>query len=84
MDIPNECIAAFKGLLYNRGAKKPTFVIYKISDDNTFVTVDESSSEKNYEAFLQKLTSAVDNEGNLAPRYAVYDVEYDLNDNGRR
>lgn len=59
-------------------------MIYRISDDNTSIIVEESSSEKNYEAFLQKLTSAVDHEGNRAPRYAVYDVEYDLNDDGRR
>ncbi|EYE90103.1 actin-binding ADF family protein [Aspergillus ruber CBS 135680] len=84
VNVPNECIAAFKRLLYHRGTSRPTFVIYRISEDNTSVIVEESSSEKNYEAFLKKLTSAVDHEGNPAPRYAVYDVEYDLNDDGRR
>ncbi|KAJ5165660.1 cofilin actophorin [Penicillium coprophilum] len=84
VDVPNECIAAFKELLYLRGANKPTFVIYKISDDKCSIMVEERSAEKNYEIFLQKLTSSVDHEGNRAPRYAVYDVEYDLSEDGRR
>ncbi|OQE35408.1 hypothetical protein PENCOP_c013G01889 [Penicillium coprophilum] len=84
VDVPNECIAAFKELLYQRGANKPTFVIYKISDDKRSIIVEGRSSEKNYETFLQKLTSSIDNEGNRAPRYAVYDVEYDLSEDGRR
>lgn len=59
-------------------------MIYKISDDKTSIVVEEQSSDRNYEAFLQKLTSSVDHEGNSAPRYALYDVEYDLHDDGRR
>ncbi|PYI01185.1 cofilin, actophorin [Aspergillus sclerotiicarbonarius CBS 121057] len=82
--ISNECINAFRDLLYKKGASKPAFIIYKISDDEQSIVVEESSSENNYEAFLQKLTSALDHEGNRAPRYAVYDVEYDLNEDGRR
>lgn len=84
VSISNECIAAFKRLLYDRGTNKPASVIYKISEDNTSVIVEETSSEKNYEAFLQRLTATVDHEGNRAPRYAVYDVEYDLNNDGQR
>ncbi|KAJ9358829.1 cofilin, actophorin [Paecilomyces variotii] len=84
VDVPNECVAAFKELLYKRGADKLAFVIYKISDDKRSIVVEESSSEKSYEVFLQKLTSSVDHEGKRAPRYAVYDVEYDLNNDGRR
>lgn len=84
VNVPNECVAAFKELLYKRGADKLAFVIYKISDDKRSIVVEESSSEKSYEVFLQKLTSSVDHEGKRAPRYAVYDVEYDLNNDGRR
>lgn len=83
VEVPTECITAFKELLYKKGANKVTFVIYKISDDNRSIIVEEKSSEKSYEEFLQKLTSSVDH-GQRAPRYAVYDVEYDLNDDGRR
>ena len=84
VNITNECIAAYKELLYRRGADKPAFVIYKISDDERSIVVEESSPEKNYEAFLQKLTSAHDSDGKPAPRYAIYDVEYDLLEDGRR
>ncbi|PYH93986.1 cofilin, actophorin [Aspergillus ellipticus CBS 707.79] len=84
VDVPDECIAAFNELRYKKGATKPSFVIFKISDDKSSVIVEESSFEKNYETFLQNLSSSVDNEGNRAPRYAVYDVEYDLNDDGKR
>ncbi|RAL02338.1 actin-binding ADF family protein [Aspergillus ibericus CBS 121593] len=71
-------------LLYKKGANKPAFVIYRIADDEQSISVEESSTNKNYEAFLQKLTSAQDHDENRAPRYAVYDVEYDLNEDGRR
>ncbi|GAQ45604.1 actin-binding ADF family protein [Aspergillus tubingensis] len=84
VSITTECIDAYKELLYIRGAGKPTFVIYKISDDEHSIMVEESSPEKNYEAFLQRLTSAHDNDGKPAPRYAIYDVEYDLNEDSRR
>ncbi|OOF98731.1 hypothetical protein ASPCADRAFT_2164 [Aspergillus carbonarius ITEM 5010] len=84
VNISNECLSAFKDLLYKRGINKPTFIIYKIADDEQSIVVENSSSEKNYEAFLQKLTSTLDHEGNHAPRYAVYDVEYDLNEDGKR
>lgn len=71
-------------VLYAKASNKLTFVIYKISDDKGSIVVEEKSSQKGYEEFLQKLTSSVDSEGNRAPRYAVYDVEYDLNEDGRR
>ncbi|KAL2847209.1 cofilin, actophorin [Aspergillus pseudoustus] len=84
MSVSDECITAFRELMYKRGASKPAFVIYKISDDNTSILVDESSLEKDYESFLQRLTSSVDAGGKPAPRYAVYDVEYDLKNDGKR
>ncbi|PYH87093.1 cofilin, actophorin [Aspergillus uvarum CBS 121591] len=82
--ITDECIAAYRELLFTRGPLKPKFVLYRISDDERSIIVDERSSETSYEAFLGKLTSAVDGEGHQTPRYAVYDVEYDLNEDGRR
>lgn len=81
--MPTECITAFKELLYKKGGNKLTFVIYKISDDNRSIIVEEKSSEKSYDEFRQRLTSSVEN-GQRVPRYAVYDVEYDLKDDGRR
>ncbi|KAJ0416356.1 hypothetical protein BJY00DRAFT_235198 [Aspergillus carlsbadensis] len=82
--ITDECITAFRNVLFSRGANKSTFVIYKISDDKKSVIVDESSSETDYEVFVEKLTSARDSTGKRAPRYAIYDVKYDLKDDGQR
>jgi cofilin len=82
--ITDECIAAYNQLRSGRGTPKPKFIIYKVSDDTTTIVLEESSPETDYEVFLQKLSSAVDKDGNPAPRYAVYDVEYDLGSEGKR
>ncbi|KAL2676451.1 hypothetical protein Neosp_010209 [[Neocosmospora] mangrovei] len=82
--IQDECIAAVNELRSRRDADKPRFVIFKISDDERQVIVEEVSPEKEYEIFLTRLSSAVDPNGKPAPRYAAYDVEYDLGDEGKR
>lgn len=84
VQIGNDCLTAFNQLKSRRGPAKPNFVIYKISDDYSSVVVEKSSSEKDWEEFLQIITSAVDSTGNPAPRYAAYDVEYDLGAEGKR
>ncbi|RDW74642.1 actin-binding ADF family protein [Aspergillus mulundensis] len=76
--ISDESINAYKDLLYKRGAAKPKFIIYKITPDERSLVVDESCPEKEYEAFLHKITAEPE------PRYAVYDVEYDLKEDGKR
>ena len=53
-------------------------MIFKITDDKKTVVAEESGSEKDYEVFREKLVNAKDSKGNPAPRYAAYDVEYDL------
>lgn len=60
-----------------KGAK-PKFIIYKISDNKKEVVVEHVSEDPDYEVFLQKLENAKDSNGKPAPRYAIYDVEYDL------
>lgn len=49
--------------------------------------VEELSSEPDYEVFLKKLCSApsdgIDKQTS-SPRYAVYDVEFDLGQDGKR
>lgn len=82
--IQDECITAVRELRSRRDADKPWYIIYKISDNGQTVVVDETSSDRDYEAFLNKLASATDNKGKPAPRYAAYDVEYDLGDEGKR
>jgi cofilin len=46
--------------------------------------VDETSTAKDYEVFRQKLSVAINKDGNPAPRYAIYDMEYDLGSEGKR
>ncbi|KAF5865896.1 hypothetical protein ETB97_001964 [Aspergillus alliaceus] len=84
VSIADECLVAYKQLHSGRGAKKPQFVIYRISDDQTTVLVEESSTEMDFEIFRHTLCSAVDVRGQPVPRYAVYDVEYDLGEDGKR
>lgn len=57
---------------------KVKFVIFKISDNMKEIVVEEKSGETDYEVFREKLASSVDANGKPAPRYATYDVEYDL------
>ncbi|KAH7166436.1 putative cofilin, actophorin [Dactylonectria macrodidyma] len=82
--IADECITAVNELRSKRGATKPRFVIFKISDDASTVIVDQTSLEQDYGVFLHELSSAVDANGAPAPRFAVYDVEYNLGDDGKR
>lgn len=84
VSIADDCITVFRELRTQKSSKKPRFIIYKITDDYNTVVVEESSPEQDYEVFRQKLVSTVDNEGNPAPRYAVYDVQYDLGLEGKR
>lgn len=57
---------------------KPKFIIYKIADNKKSVEVEEVSEDPDYEVFRTKLEEAKDSKGNPAPRFGVYDVEYDL------
>ncbi|KAJ5959341.1 uncharacterized protein N7479_006491 [Penicillium vulpinum] len=84
ISIADECISAFNQLRSGPEAIRPKFIIYKISDDNKSIVVEETSTAKDYEVFLQKLSAAVDKDGNPAPRYAIYDMEYDLGSEGKR
>lgn len=83
VSIVDDCITAFNQLRYPKQINKPKFIIYKITKDYNHVEVEQSSSEEDYEIFRHRLVSAVD-AGQPAPRYAVYDVEYDLGSEGKR
>ncbi|KAJ5326383.1 Actin-binding cofilin/tropomyosin type [Penicillium brevicompactum] len=84
VSIGDDCITAFSELRSQRHSNKPRYIIYRITEDYNNVVVEDSSFEKDYEVFRQKLVSAIDSEGRPAPRYAVYDVEYDLGSEGKR
>jgi cofilin len=76
VSINPECITAFNELRLGRGKTK--FIIFKIADNRREIVVDEASQESDYEVFRTKLEEAKDAKGNPAPRYAVYDVEFEL------
>ncbi|KAF2019489.1 cofilin, actophorin [Aaosphaeria arxii CBS 175.79] len=85
--ISDECIAAVHALHSpKRCPNKLRFVIFKVDDDQQSVVVEASSSEPDYETFRQMLCDASDHKTtSLAPpRYAVYDVDYDLGQEGKR
>ncbi|KAF7595662.1 hypothetical protein BBP40_005106 [Aspergillus hancockii] len=85
--ISDECITKFNELRMTGGTKgdKLKFIIFKIADNKKEVVVDESSQDTDYEVFRNKLEAARDDQGNPTPRYAVYDVEFDLGGNeGKR
>ena len=65
-------------------ANKNKFLIFKISDNKKEVVLEEASQEQDYEVFRQKLTSATDANGKPAPRYAVYDVDFEIPGEGKR
>ena len=57
---------------------KTKFVIYKITDDKKRVVVEDASDDADWEVFRTKLADAKDAAGNPAPRYATYDVQYEI------
>jgi len=76
VSINPECITAFNELRLGRGKTK--FIIFKIADNRQEIVVEESSHDPDYEVFRNKLEQAKDGKGKPAPRYGVYDVEFEL------
>ncbi|KAI8634005.1 cofilin/tropomyosin-type actin-binding protein [Xylariaceae sp. FL1651] len=77
--VSQECITAFNEL---KLAKKYKYIIFKLSDDNRQIVVEEASPDKDWENFREKLVNATtkSRSGSVGkgPRYAVYDFEYNL------
>ncbi|KAI1084096.1 hypothetical protein F5B20DRAFT_594608 [Whalleya microplaca] len=77
--VSQDCITKFNDL---KLAKKYKYIVMKLSDDLREVVVEESSDEKDWEAFREKLvhakTKAKSGAEGPGPRYAVYDFEYNL------
>jgi len=77
--VSQECVTAYNEL---KLSKKYKYIIYKLSDDNKQIVVDEASNDKDWENFREKLVNATTKSKSGAvgkgPRYAVYDVEYEL------
>jgi len=77
--VSQECITAYNDL---KLAKKYKYIVFKISDDNRQIVVEEASADKDWEAFREKLINATHKSKSGAvgkgPRYAIYDFEYSL------
>jgi len=78
--VNQDCITAYNDLKLN---KKYTYIIFKLSDDNKEIVVESTSEDgPEYEDFRNKLVSAQSKSKSGAlgkgPRYAVYDVQYNL------
>ncbi|CAI7605580.1 unnamed protein product [Penicillium viridicatum] len=79
-----ECITAFNELRSGPKATRPKFIIYKISDDKKSIVLEETSTKKDWDFFRMKLYEAADKDGEPAPRYAIYDMEYDVGSEGKQ
>lgn len=60
------------------GRGGPKYIIYKISDDQKEIVVDEIGKEPEYDTFREKLISKKEKTGKDRPSYAIYDVEFEL------
>lgn len=80
--VHDDCINKFNEFRLSRGKTK--FIIYKITDDKKTVVVDQVSSDPDWEVFRTALADAKDSAGNPAPRFATYDVEYEIAGEGQR
>ena len=77
VSVSDECINAFNEL---KLGKKVKYIIYKLSDDNSEIVIEEKSDEADWEVFRSKLLNAKSKAKGkewAGPRYAVYDFEYD-------
>lgn len=76
LSVNPECVSAFNELKLGRGG--PKYIIYKISDDQKEIVVDEKGSEADYDVFREKLLEKKEKSGKDRPSYAIYDVEFEL------
>jgi len=79
VQVAQECITKFNELKLGKSIK---YIIYKLSDDNKEIVVEEASENKDWDTFREKLVTAKSKnkmgKETKGPRYAVYDFEYDL------
>jgi spore cortex formation protein SpoVR/YcgB (stage V sporulation) len=53
--VSQECVTAYNDL---KLSKKYKYIIYKLSDDNKQIVVDEASDDKDWDNFREKLINA--------------------------
>ena len=72
--VSPECVSAFNDLKLGKSTK---WIIYKLSDNQKEVVVEESGKEQEWETFREKLINAKSADGKTGARYAVYDLSYE-------
>ncbi|KIW09596.1 uncharacterized protein PV09_00465 [Verruconis gallopava] len=79
VSVHPDCISAFNDLKLGKNTK---YIIYKISDDWKEIVVEETSENGDWDQFREKLLNAKskDKKGKegIGGRYAVFDVQYEL------
>ncbi|KAG7126066.1 Cofilin like protein [Verticillium longisporum] len=77
--VSQECIEAYNDLKLN---KKYKYIVFKLSDDNKQIVIEEASESQDWETFRERLINATSKTKTGAvgkgPRYAVYDFQYSL------
>ncbi|WEJ96953.1 cofilin [Yamadazyma tenuis] len=68
VSVTDEALSAFNDL---KLGKKYKFIIFALNDKKTEIIVEETSTDKDYEVFLEKLPEN-------ASKYAIYDFEYEI------
>ena len=84
VSVNPECVTKFNELKLGKQIK---WIIYKLSDDQREIVVEEASSTADYEAFRKKLLDAKSKTKSgaesIGPRYAVFDFEYSTEEGSR-
>ncbi|RMZ91712.1 hypothetical protein DV736_g1039, partial [Chaetothyriales sp. CBS 134916] len=78
LSVNPQCVSAFNELKLGGSKGGLKYIIYKISDDQTEIVVDETGTEADYDGFREKLIAKKDKAGKDRPSYAIYDVEFEL------
>lgn len=60
------------------GKGGPKYIIYRISDDQKEIVVDEAGTETEWDIFREKILSKKDDKGKPRPSFAVYDLQFEL------
>jgi hypothetical protein len=76
LSVHPDCVSAFNDLKLHKGGAK--YIIYKISDDQKEIVVEEVGKDHDYNVFREKLTAAKEKNGKSRPSYAIYDIEFEL------
>ncbi|KAL1884350.1 hypothetical protein VTK73DRAFT_44 [Phialemonium thermophilum] len=83
--VATECVEAYNNLRLQKTYK---YIIFKLSDNNKEIVVEETSNSNDWGEFREKLINSESKSKTgvigKGPRYAVYDVEYSVTGEGVR